>query len=451
VLREKASGPPPVRNRADECAEELLTVLEKERPYGKRKRIVGVLDIGTSKIACLIAAVDPELPPPGTQAGGLRIIGIGHHGSRGVKAGVVTDLDEAEQAVRGTVARAERMAGVRLEEVRVSVSCGRLRSQNFAASTDVERGVVREDEIARVLAGGQAYAEREGRTLIHLNTIGLRLDGAPAGRDPRGMAARGLSADLHAVTADEAPLRNLLLVIERCYLMASSLVPAPFASALAATSEEERRLGVTLIDIGGGTTTVAMFAEGQFIHANAAAQGGDQITFDIARALHTPLAEAERIKALYGTLVSAQSDEHDDFSYPLTGEEEGSMHRMTKAQLAEIIRPRVEGLIRHVRERIQECEVAEFASRCVVLTGGTSQLAGMADFVANELGRPVRVAPPCAVSGLPPVVSSPAFSTVVGLLLPTTAEGRVPVSVRARDVSAHGYLDRVGEWLREGF
>ena len=152
--------------------------------------------------------------------------------------------------------------------------------------------------------------------LLHLNEVRLRLDGAPGAQDPRGMAARKLAADLHAVTADEAPLRNLLLVVERCYLSAPQPRSRALASALGATSEEERQLGVTGVDIGGGTTTMSMFAEGSFLRARAAPGGGNHITFDIARSLHTPLAEAERIKALYGTLVSAQSDEHETFSYP---------------------------------------------------------------------------------------------------------------------------------------
>jgi cell division protein FtsA len=411
--------------------------------------VTGVLDIGSSKIACLIAAVDTETSLEGTPVQSVRVLGVGHQRASGVKGGVITDLDEAEQAVRATVAQAERMAGVILEEVAVSVACGRLRSQNFSATAEVAGRVVTEDDLVRLLAAGQVYVEREGRTLIHMNEVGLRLDGAPGSRDPRGMAAKSLAADLHAVSVDEAPLRNLLLVIERCYLSPSSLVPAPLASALAATTEDERRLGVTAVDIGGGVTTIAMFGEGRFLYAHAAPLGGHHITLDIARALRTPLSEAERIKSLYGTLVSAQSDEHEVFSYPVTGEEEGGVHHTTKARLAEVIRPRVQGLVNHLRERIGECEVAAFAGQGIVFTGGTSQLTGIADFAASELGRPVRVAHPQRVSGLPPVASGPAFSTVVGLLSAGSPEHRGSVSLGER--SAGGYFGRVGSWLREGF
>ncbi len=423
--------------------------LEKERGQGKRRRAVGVLDIGTTKVACLIAETDSEPRLSAAPGDDLRILGVGHQGARGVKSGVITDLDEAEDVVRATVARAERMAGIRLDEVRLSVSCGRLRSAAFAASTEVEGGIVSEADLARLLAGGRAYAEREGRTLVHMNRISVRLDGAPGGRDPSGMAARALSADLHAVTADEAPLRNLLLVVERCHLAVSHLFPAPLASALAATSEEERRLGVTLIDIGGGTTTLALFAEGELIHVDAAAMGGHHITFDIARALHAPLAEAERIKALYGTVVSAQSDGHDEFSYQQTGEDDGGVNRMTKAELADIIRPRADDFVRHIRERLEACALFGYASGRIVLTGGTSQLAGLGDFAAHRLGWPVRVAPPRSISGLPPAVAGPAFSGAVGLLL-----ARMPDALDAgatAGLAPQGYLDRVGEWLRRGF
>ncbi|MCC7252111.1 cell division protein FtsA [Hyphomicrobium sp.] len=413
----------------------------RRRASGSR-HIKGVLDIGTSKIACLIAEVGPS---------GVRVIGVGHQRAEGVKGGVVIDLDRAEEAARAAVAQAERMAGVELAEVAVSVSCGRLKSHNFSARAEVASGLVTEADIRRLMTAGQAYVEQGGRTLVHMNEVALRLDGTPGSRDPRGMAARELAFDLHAVTADEAPLRNLLMVVGRCYLEPASHVPAPYASALAVATEDERRLGVTVVDTGAGTTSLAMFAEDRFLYACAAPMGGTQITFDIARALHTPLAEAERIKALYGTVICAPSDEHDAFTYPSAGEDDGILHHMTKAELAEVIRPRVTAIGHHIRQRLEECEVTAYAGRSLVLTGGTSQLTGLADFMAAELGRPVRVAGPQAISGLPPAFSSSAFSTVVGLLVAETqgAAGRRIYS--NRDAEAESYLKRVGSWLRDGF
>jgi cell division protein FtsA len=265
------------------------------------------------------------------------------------------------------------------------------------------------------------------------------------------MAAMRLSADLHTVAADEAPIRNLLHVVERCYVSVRALVTAPYASAIAVTSDEERRLGVTCIDIGGGTATIAVFAEGHFVQAATVPAGGQHITFDIAHALQVPLAEAERIKTLYGTMVGAQSDEHEAFSYSLAGEEEGSRGRTTKARLAEIIRPRVASILELVRERIDSAGVGAFAGERVVLTGGTSGLVGLGEFAANVLGRPVRVAKPLQRAGLPQSVSSPAFSTVAGLLAVAAAGGEGVFASTERQAQSAGYFGRVGQWLKAGF
>ena len=424
-------------------------MLSRDKTDGKNSQIVGLLDIGTSKVACLIAALDPPERPGENRR--VRVLGVGHLRSRGIKAGVIIDLAEAEATVRAAIAQAERTARLTLEEVFVSVSCGRLQSSNFSASVDISGGVVRSDDIDRLMAGGHAFAEREGRTLIHLNRIGFRVDGAAGSHDPRGMAASRLSADLHTVAADEAPVRNLMLVVERCYLNVRALIATPYASALAATSEEERRLGVTCIDIGGGTATVAAFADGHFIHAATIPVGGHHITLDIAQSLQTPLAEAERIKTLYGTMVLAQSDEFETFSFALAGEEDGARGQATKAQLAGIIRPRVAGILGMVRERLDKARVSSFAGERVVLTGGASALVGFGEFAANTLGRPARVASPVPSPGLPSIVGSPAFSTVAGLLA-VAASGSGEVSgLRDREALGGGYFERVGEWLKTGF
>jgi cell division protein FtsA len=424
-------------------------MLSRDRIEGRHTEVVGLLDIGTSKVACIIAALEPsEHPREGRR---INVLGVGHLRARGLKGGVITDLDEAEASIRATIAQAERTARVTLEEVFVSVSCGRLQSSNFAATVDVDGGIVRTRDIERAMAGGRSWAEKDGRTLIHLNRLGFRLDGMPGASDPRGMAARQLAADLHTVTADEAPVRNLLLVVERCYLAVRALVVSPYASAIAATSEEERRLGVTCIDIGGGTATVAVFAQGHFIHAATVPMGGHHITFDIAHALQTPLAEAERIKTLYGTMVGAQSDEHEAISYALAGEDEGTRGRATKAELAEIIRPRVANILGLVRERMDLAGVSQFAGDRVVLTGGTTGLVGFGEFAANVLGRPARVARPQQVAGLPESVSSPAFATVAGLLAIAAAGGEEVFSGSDRESAGEGYLGRVGQWLKAGF
>ena len=414
--------------------------------------VLGLLDIGTSKVVCLIVALEPRGPCilSGMQTA-FRVRGIGHQRSRGIKAGVITDLAEAETAVRAAVDQAEQMAGVGLEEVYVSVACGRPKSELFAANADVDGGIIADRHINRVLSGARAYAERDGRMLVHMNRVGYRLDEAPGGGDPRGLAANRLTVDLHTVSVDDAPLRNLMLLVDRCYLEIAGLVVTPYASALAATSAEERRLGVTVIDIGGGVTSVALFADGRFVHADTLPIGGLHLTSDIARGLHTPLAEAERIKALYGTLSTAPSDGREAFSFPLTGEEHGVMSQTTKAALSEILRPRMASLMGLIDERLEKSGMRSWAGERVVLTGGTSQLVGCDGFVANLMGAPVRVSGPDGAAALPGSISVPAFSTVVGLVAAAVAGDGLVDARQERNVLSQSYIQGVGKWLMDGF
>jgi cell division protein FtsA len=411
--------------------------------------VLGLLDIGTNKICCLIATAQPgpvtgNLPP-------YRVAGLGHQRSRGVKAGVVVDLNDAEQAVRAAVAQAETMAGIHLDDIIVAVSCGRLRSRHFSAHAEIANGSVHRADIDRLMAAGRAYPARDGRTVLYLDRLAYRLDGAPGVLDPIGMTCRKLTAELHAVTADDAPLRNLMLLIERCFLRVAAAIPAPFAAALAATSEEERKLGITCLDIGAGMTSIAVFSEGQFLLADTLPVGGNHLSFDIARELRTPLAEAERIKALYGTLITASSDEHEAITYPLMGEEEPTLHQTTRARLRSILQPRVESLLGLVLERLQRSGIQGYAGDRIVLTGGTSQLVGIGEFAANVLGRPVRIGRTELARRFPESLGSPAFSTVMGLLSAGGQPGALWTPLERLQERPAGYLGRMGQWLKESF
>ncbi len=404
--------------------------------------IIGALDVGSNKVACLIFEM------PATRAGQTsapRILGVGHQRSRGLKSGVITDANEAETAIRSAVAQAERTAGVTLQSVYAAITCGRLSSLSFAAHAQIE-GSVRDGDIARVFEGARAYAERGDRTLVHMNRKAFRLDGAAGGDDPRGLAAARLTADMHAVTADDGAFANLMHVVERCHLNVAGLVAAPYASALAVTSEDERRFGVTVVDMGGGTTTWAAFHEGQFVNCEVLATGGHHLTFDIAQILRCSLAEAERIKALYASMVNAKSDVSDRFSFSPSPSAESGFHQMSRADLCEVVRPRIDAVLQTIATKLK-------ASGCgggqVVLTGGASQLVGMAAHAAEYFDGPVRLGRPQALPGLVTGADSPAFASVVGLGLV------VPDSRRdALDGSqgpSGGYLSRVGRWIDSSF
>lgn len=417
-----------------------MTLLRGRNDRG-RGSAIGLLDIGTSKVAAAVAVADGE--------NDFRIAGLGLHRSRGVKAGVLTDLDAAEAAVRGAIGQAERAAGVTLDGVIVSFAAGRLKSRHFAARTEVASGTITAEDIARVARAGADYAERDGRSLVHLSRLGYRLDGSASGHDIRGMAARTLAADYHAVTADEGPLRNLLLLIEHCYLTCDSVIAAPYASALAVTTPEERELGVTVIDMGAGTTSIALFAEGHLVGVDVVPVGSQHMTFDIARALQTPLSEAERIKTLYGTLIAAQSNAQEVFSYTIAGEDDGATYQTTRARLTDIIRPRFAQTFALVRERLGENPASAYAGETVVLTGGASQMLGVAQAAGGELGRNARVARPHPVAGFPSSVAGPHFATLCGLAAAFEDQG--DEVQRGPNAAAQSYLGRVGSWLKASF
>lgn len=410
-------------------------------------RVQGFLDIGSSKIAAAVAVFERS---PGTGALAPRIVGVGAQRSRGVKAGVLTDLDDAENAVRAAIAQAERAAGQTIDGVILSAACGRLGSKCFTANAEIGSGVVADADVDRVLAAGRAYAERDGRVLVHLNRLGFRLDGAPGARDPRGLVARHLSVQLHAATMDEAPLRNMLLVVDRCHLSCDGVVAAPYASGLAATTAEERDLGVISIDLGAGATSIAMFADGRFVGAEVIPVGSQHITFDIAKALHTPLSEAERIKTLYGALISAQSDDYEAIPYPLAGDDGSVDAATTRGKLTEIVRRRMAQIVSLIRERLAASEAAPSAGAKFVITGGASQLIGAAEFFANELGKPARLGRPAAIAGLSESASTPQLATLIGLAM-ASCRRDVDFAAAQPAHAAHGYLGSVGSWLRAGF
>lgn len=406
--------------------------------------IIGAVDIGTAKVCCIIAARDQGQPV---------LLGIGHQRARGLKSGMIVDADEAERSVRAAVGQAERMAGVSLDRIIASVSCGRVRSASFSARTAVDGPVVREYDIDRILDAGEAYLERSGRTVIQLMRSDWRLDGAAGIADPRGLAGRELAIDLTAVTADDGPLRNLLGIVERSHMIADRVVASGYASAVAVTTEDERRLGCLVVEMGAGVTSLAAFADGRLVYLDTIPVGGNHVTYDLAREMVTTVQEAERIKTLYGTLVKAASNDSEIFAYLLTGEEEGATHQVSKAFVRDVIAQRIDGLIDIAAERLAEARLGGQIWRRIVLTGGASQLLGLDQVWSQRFGGVVRVGRPQPIGRMFASMCTPAFSTVLGLVgiagEPQIATGaRAGFDGRRRD---RGYIDRMHRWIRESF
>jgi cell division protein FtsA len=423
----------------------------------KRTAVIAALDIGTTKIACLIARLKPNGPhevlPRRSHA--IEVIGFSHTGSHGMKAGAVVDLAEAEEAVRHAVDIAERTARCQIDSVIVSLSAGRLGSELFAASVDVPSGTVSDSDIERALAAGSRCSLRDGRVVLHSLPTGFTLDDVRGIRDPRGMLADRFGVDLHVVTCDAAAPRNLMFAVERCHLAVEAMVASPYVAGLAVLADEEADLGSALIDMGAGTTTIAVFAGGRFIHTDGFAIGGHHVTMDLARGLSTTVYDAERIKTLYGSVLAGGLDERDMITVPAVGADEREPPQfVSRATLTRIIKPRVEEILEMARDRLAASPfVAEPRARAV-LTGGASQLSGLPELAARILGRPVRIGRPLGISGLPEAAKGPAFAVSAGLLVYPQAAHLEHVELkRTRHLmgAGGGYITRVGRWLKESF
>ncbi len=372
-----------------------------------------------------------------------------------MKAGTVANLAEVEDAIGHAVELAERSASVHLDSVAVSVSGGRLSSDAFAASVKVAGPTVSDDDIGRVLAAGSRHSVREGRVVLHSLPFGYSLDNVRGVREPRGMLARSIGVDMHAVTADIATPRNLMLAIERCHLSVEAMVASPYVAGLSVLADDEADIGAAVVDMGAGTTTIAAFSAGHFIHADGFALGGQHVTMDLARGLNARVADAERIKAFYGTVLAGGTDERDMITVPaLSDDPREPPQVISRATLVQIIRPRVEEILEMVRDRLGTSPLSAEPHASVVLTGGASQLPGLQELAARILNRTVRIGRPLGFAGLPEPAKGPAFAVAAGLLVyPQAAhlEHFEPRRTRQLMTGTGGYVARVGRWLRESF
>jgi len=431
----------------------------KMKPVARnRTALIAALDVGTSKIACLIAKLTPQ-PPQDVmrrRSHAIEVIGFSHSESSGIKAGSVVDLVEAEEAVRHAVDLAERSAKCRVESVIVSMSAGRLTSELLSAVIRLPGAAVGDKDISRVLAAGSRQSVRDGRVVLHSIPIGYSLDDAHGVRDPRGMLASSFGVDMHVVTADAAPARNLILAVERCHLQVEAMVAGPYVASLATLADDDADLGASVVDMGAGTTTVAVFADGRFIHADGFAIGGRHVTLDIARGLGINVLDSERIKTLYGSVLTGGADERDMITVPAaSGEDREAPRLISRATLSRIVKPRVEEILEMIRDRLAASPFAAEPRGRVILTGGACQLTGLPDLAARILGRPVRIGRPLGISGLPEAAKGPAFAVAAGLLAyPQLAHHELLEPRHTRQFTTGtggGYIARVGRWLRESF
>ncbi len=412
--------------------------------------LLAALDIGSSKIACFIARIIDD-------QGTFEVLGVGHHPSAGIKGGTITNLEQAEAAIRQTVHAAENMAatvmkGYPLREVVVNLPGVHAMSHGHTTDISVSGHEITENDILRVLSKAQDQVLSEDYELIHTIPIGYRIDGNEGIIDPRGMFGQNMATDIHLVTGDIGALRNIATCIERSHLDITAFCHAAYAAGLASLVEDEMDLGCTVIDMGAGTTSFAVFQSGNILFGDSVPIGGAHVTSDIAKGLTTSLQDAERLKALYGSAIAANNDENELIDVPKLGEDKGTEpNHVPRSLLVGIIQPRVEEILELVRARLNDSGLGAALGRRVVLTGGASQLNGIREFAEHVLDKQVRLGKPIRLSGLPDAVSGPGFATVSGLLTYISEHGHEMPAVIMEQSKPESMIERVKLWLRENW
>ncbi len=404
--------------------------------------LIGALDAGSSKVCCFIARIDDE---------GFRVVGIGHQVSRGLRAGAVVDMAAADRSILAAVHAAEEMAGERLRNVYLNFSAGNPASRRVEVEVALNGQEIGDGDIHRLLGQGRARCAPDGREVIHTIPLGFAIDGNRGIRQPRGMYGERFGVNIHVVSAEPGPMRNLTACVTRCHLDVAARVVSPYASGLACLVEDEIELGATVLDMGGGTTGVAVFLDGQVVHTDVVPVGGNHITNDIARGLSTSIEHAARMKVLFGSAIPSPSDEREMIDVRHVGEpEDADPNPVPRSQLVSIIRPRIEETFELVRERLEASGFGYAAGRRLVVTGGACQLQGVREFAGQMLGKHVRLSRPLAIAGLAEATAGPAFSTCAGLLMYAVKQDRdVPAKALSALEGVGGRIGRIGRWLRD--
>ncbi len=408
---------------------------------GNKNHPIAVIDIGSSKICCLIAHQD--------DAGDLKVTGLSHQASFGLRAGAIANMDLAESAIGAAVQSAERVAGETLRRVVVNLSGGQPSSAHINVQVGTGGQPIGAPQLQRIaMQCRQALGELDG-TPLHVIPTGYSLDGAGSIHDPRGMIGSQLEVQLHAVTANATAVRNLVTCVERCHLEVEQVVLSPLASGRACLTDDELELGAILIDMGGGTTTIGVFSEGEMVFCDAIPIGGIHVTNDIARGLTTPTAHAERMKILYGHAMTTTTDRHEMIDVPQVGEQEiGVVAQMPRSILNGIIQPRLEEVFELVRARLEHTGFDRVGGRRVVLTGGACQMPGVRELAQMILDKQVRIGKPAPIKGLEAENLGPSFSVVAGLLFYAT-QPNTEYRVLNAGEKTRGLFGRIGEWLRD--
>jgi len=400
------------------------------------------LDVGTTKICAIIGEINPE--------GTVDIVGLGTAPSRGLRRGIVVNIDHTVSGIKKAIEEAELMAGTRADSVLAGISGGHIKGINSHGVIAIKNREVTSVDIARVVEAARAIAIPMDREVIHVQPQEFVVDDQEGIKEPIGMAGVRLEAKVHIITGAVSAAQNIMRCAHRSGLRVSELVLQQMASAEAVLLPDEKELGVALVDIGGGTTDIAVFADGSIQHTAVISVGGDQLTNDIAVGLRTPMAEAEKIKKKYGCALNTLVNRDETITLPGSGGR--SPRVLSRSVLADIVEPRIEEIIGLVRRELEKFNLLSVVTSGAVLTGGSVAVEGICELSEQLLDIPVRVGLPIGISGLVDVVNSPVYATGVGLVL-WGARNRGADFVSPYE--AGGIMDRVvgrmKQWFAEAF
>lgn len=406
----------------------------------ENKDLIVGLDIGTSKIVTIVAEVKPE--------GTLEVVGVGMHESSGMKKGMVVNIDATVAAIQRSLEEAELMADCKIREVYTGIAGSHIKSSNANGMVKIKDKEVSQADIDRVVETASSISLPSDQQILHILAQEFSIDGQDGIKKPLGMSGMRLEAEVHIVTGAVAAVQNILKCIHRCGLEVDEMILQPLASSKAVLADDEKDLGVCLVDIGGGTTDVAIFTGGAIRHTAVIPIAGDQITNDIAMALRTPTKEAEDIKIKHGCALRQLAE---DVSIEVPGVGDRGPRMLSKQTLAEVIEPRVEELYSLVQAELRRSGYEDLLSSGIVLTGGSSAMQGMVELGEEIFHMPVRLGMPRYVGGLSDVVKTPRFATGVGLLLDGLERQQRHEVARMQSSSFKDVLARMKEWFQGNF
>jgi cell division protein FtsA len=400
------------------------------------KDLIVALDIGTSKVIAIVAERFPD--------NRIEIIGMGNQESRGLKKGVVVNIEATVNSIQRALQEAELMADCKISSVYAGIAGSHVRSFNSTGLVPIKDREVTALDVERAIETAKAVNIPADQQILHILTQEFIIDGQGDVREPLGMSGVRLEVKVHIVTGAVSAAQNIVKCVRRCGLEVSDLILQPLASSIAVLSDDEKELGVALVDIGGGTTDLAIFTGGAIRHTAVLPIAGDQITNDIAMALRTPTQDAEEIKRRYGCALRSMADPADEFEVPGLGER--GPRKLSRHALTEVIEPRVDELYQLVQQALRQSGYEELLSSGIVLTGGSSVMQGMIELGEEIFHMPVRVGIPKYVGGLSNVVQSPRYATAIGLLLEGLNQRQ-----RLQQTMSGGALKQLLRRMREWF